>query len=204
MKLKKILTGIDFKLINGDLDIDITDIKYDSRDIEKDNLFIAVSGFKLDGHDFIDSAVENGASAVIIEKSLDLYYPGVSYIKVENSRREMAAAANNFFKKPLRYIDLIGITGTNGKTTTAFLLYNILKNAGIKTALFGTIKNVIDNQELSAKRTTPESLDLYRYFSKMVKKDVKYAVMEVSSHALDLYRVEHMEFTLAVFTNLSS
>lgn len=204
MKLQKILDGIEFKLVKGDLDIEIKDINYDSRDIKKDNLFIAVSGFKVDGHDFIDSAVKNGASAVIIEKNLNFYYPGVSYIKVENSRREMAAAANNFFNKPLRYIDLIGITGTNGKTTTAFLLYNILKEAGIKTALFGTIKNVIANQELSAKRTTPESLDLYRYFSEMVKKDVKYAVMEVSSHALDLYRVEHMKFALAVFTNLSS
>ncbi len=204
MKLKMILDGIEFKLLKGDLNIEITDIKYDSRDVEKDNLFIAVSGFEVDGHDFIASAVKNGASAVLIEKKLDFYYPDVSYIKVENSRREMAAAANNFFNKPLRYIDLIGITGTNGKTTTAFLLYNILKEAGIKTALFGTIKNVIDDQELSAKRTTPESLDLYRYFSEMVKKDVKYAVMEVSSHALDLYRVEYMKFTLTVFTNLSS
>jgi UDP-N-acetylmuramoyl-L-alanyl-D-glutamate--2,6-diaminopimelate ligase len=204
MKLQKILDGIEFEIIKGDLNIEIKDINYDSRNIKKDNLFIAVSGFKQDGHDFIDSAVINGASAVIIEKELDFYHPGVSYIKVENSRREMAAAANNFFNKPLRYIDLIGITGTNGKTTTAFLIYSILKEAGIKTALFGTIKNVIDNEEISAKRTTPESLDLYRYFSEMVKKDVRYAVMEVSSHALDLYRVEQMEFTLAVFTNLSS
>ncbi|MFW6280943.1 MAG: Mur ligase family protein, partial [Halanaerobium sp.] len=204
MKLQKILDGIEFELIKGDLNIEIRDINYDSREIKKDNLFIAVFGFKLDGHDFIDSAVINGASAVMIEKELDFYHPGISYIKVENSRREMAAASNNFFNKPLRYIDLIGITGTNGKTTTAFLIYSILKEAGIRTALFGTIKNVIDDEEISAKRTTPESLDLYRYFSKMVEKDVRYAVMEVSSHALDLYRVEQMDFTLAVFTNLSS
>lgn len=203
MKLKRILEGINFKLIKGNLDIEINDIKYDSREIQKDDLFIAISGFKVDGHDFIEAAVKNGASAVIIERELDFYYPDAAYIKVENSRREMASAANNFFDKPLRYIDLIGVTGTNGKTTTAFLIYNILKKSGVKTALFGTIKNVIAGQELSAKRTTPESLDLFRYFAEMVKKDVKYAVLEVSSHALDLYRVEQMNFTLAVFTNLS-
>jgi len=204
MKLKDVLDDIDTEFIKGETDIEISELRYDSREVEENNLFIAVSGFEADGHDYIEKAVENGAAAVVIEKEIEHYRSDITYIRVENSRRVMAELANNFFKHPLRYIDLIGITGTNGKTTTAYLIYKILKKSGIKTALFGTIKNIIEDQELDSKRTTPESVDLYRYFSRMVEKDVRYAVMEVSSHALDLYRVHGMEFTLAVFTNLTS
>lgn len=203
MKLKDVLNGIDIELIKGETDIEISELRYDSREVEENNLFIAVSGFEADGHDYIENAVENGAAAVLIEKEIEHYRSDITYIRVENSRRVMAELADNFFGHPLRYIDLIGITGTNGKTTTAYLTYKILKKSGIKTALFGTIINIIGDKELDSKRTTPESVDLYRYFSRMVEEDVSYAVMEVSSHALDLYRVYGMEFTLAVFTNLT-
>ena len=204
MKLKDVLNGIDTEFIKGKTDIEISELRYDSREVEENNLFIAVSGFEADGHDYIENAVENGAAAVVIENEIENYRPDITYIRVGKSRRVMAELANNFFGHPLRYIDLIGITGTNGKTTTAYLIYKILKKSGIKTALFGTIKNIIGDKELDSKRTTPESVDLYRYFRRMVEEDVSYAVMEVSSHALDLYRVYGMEFTLAVFTNLTS
>lgn len=203
MKLKNILNNIDFKLEKGSLEVEINEIKYDSREIERDNLFVAVSGFELDGHQFIEQAIKNGAAAVVVEKELPDYQNGVSYIKVDNSRRAMALLAKNFFEDPLAELDLIGITGTNGKTTTSFLLYNILKEYAGSAALFGTIKNVIGEQVLDSSRTTPESVDLYRYFSQMREKGVKYGVMEVSSHALDLYRVEGMDFAAAVFTNIS-
>jgi UDP-N-acetylmuramoyl-L-alanyl-D-glutamate--2,6-diaminopimelate ligase len=203
MKLKKILNNIDFELIKGKLAKEIYGIKYDSREIGKDNLFVAISGLELDGHQFIDQAIKNGATAVVIEKELPNYQSGVSYLKVDNSRKTMAKLGKNFFNNPLADIKLIGITGTNGKTTTSFLLYNILKEYAGKAALFGTIKNIIGEQELDSSRTTPESIDLYRYFAQMREKGVKYGVMEVSSHALDLYRVEGMEFAAAVFTNIS-
>jgi UDP-N-acetylmuramoyl-L-alanyl-D-glutamate--2,6-diaminopimelate ligase len=203
MNLKEILNNIDFEIKAGNLDKEITELKYDSREIEQGNLFIAVSGFEVDGHQFIAQAVKNGATAVIIEKNISHYESGVTYLKVDNSRKTMAQLAKDFFENPLSDIKLVGITGTNGKTTTSYLLYNILKSAKGKAALFGTIKNIIGDQELDSKRTTPESVDLYRYFSQMRDENVKYGVMEVSSHALDLYRVEGMEFAAAIFTNIS-
>lgn len=203
MDLKEILKNIDFELKAGKLNKDITEIKYDSRKIEKNNLFIAISGFKKDGHQYIPQALENGASTVIIEKEISEYQANITYLKVENSRKTMAIIAKNFFKDPLQDIKLIGVTGTNGKTTTSYLLYNILKEAANKSALFGTIKNIVGNKKLDASRTTPESIDLYRYFAQMRKEGIHYGVMEVSSHALDLYRVYGMDFAAAVFTNIS-
>lgn len=203
MKLKKLLNNIDCELKNGSFSKEITEIKYDSREIEKDNLFIAISGFEVDGHQFIDQAIKKGATAVVIEKELSNYQDGISYIKVDDSRKIMAQLGKTFFENPLADIELVGITGTNGKTTTAYLLYKILKEYSGNAALFGTIKNIIGDQALDSSRTTPESIDLYRYFSQMRKKGVKYGVMEVSSHALDLYRVEGMEFAGAIFTNIS-
>lgn len=203
MELKKILENIDYELKQGSLTKNIKDIKYDSRKIKKDNLFIAVSGFTQDGHQYITEALANGAAAVITEKELDNYQSAITYIKVKNSRKAMAKISKNFFENPLRDINLIGITGTNGKTTTAFLLYNILKDNFGRAALFGTVKNIIGENEINSKRTTAESLDLFRYFAQMRKKGIKYAVMEVSSHALDLARVDAVDFKAAVFTNLT-
>ncbi|MFW6295351.1 MAG: Mur ligase domain-containing protein, partial [Halanaerobium sp.] len=125
MKLKKILDNINFEVIRGDLEKDIVEIGYDSREIKENNLFIAIKGFETDGHQYISQAVRNGASAVIIENEITEYLPGIVYIKVKNSRRVMAEVAKNFFDNPLSDINLVGITGTNGKTTTAYLLYNI-------------------------------------------------------------------------------
>lgn len=203
MNLKLLLKDLKYKLKAGSLDVEINDLKYDSRNIAQNDLFIAISGFETDGHQYIDQAIAAGAKAVIIEKEISRYQPGISYLKVENSRKIMAQIAKNFFDDPLKDINLIGVTGTNGKTTTAFLLYHILQKQGSKAALFGTIKNIIGDREISSKRTTPESVDLYRYFKQMKNEGIKYGVMEVSSHALDLYRVEGMNFKAAIFTNIS-
>jgi UDP-N-acetylmuramoyl-L-alanyl-D-glutamate--2,6-diaminopimelate ligase len=203
MKLKDILAEIDFKLLQGDLEQEIKELSYDSRTINKDSLFIAITGFKTDGHVYIDQAVKAGAVAVIVEKEPAKLSPGITYLQVENSRRELAILAKNFYHDPLQNIKLIGVTGTNGKTTTSFLIHNILEASGKKTALFGTIKNLIGKKEITSSRTTPESLDLYKYFSYLQKQQIEYAVMEVSSHALALYRVYGMKFTAAVFTNLT-
>src|SRR6056297_3376902 len=181
MKLKKVLNNIDFEVIRGNLEKEIVEIGYDSREIKENNLFIAIKGFETDGHQYITQALENGASAVVIENEIAEYQPEITYIKVKNSRRVMAEIAKNFFGNPLSEINLVGITGTNGKTTTAYLLYNILKEYAGRAALFGTIKNIIGGEEVDSSRTTPESLDLYRYFARMKKSGIKYGVMEVSS-----------------------
>jgi UDP-N-acetylmuramoyl-L-alanyl-D-glutamate--2,6-diaminopimelate ligase len=203
VELKKIFKNIEFELKAGNLTKNIAEIKYDSRKIKKNNLFIAISGFETDGHQYISQAIENGASTVVIEKEISEYKNGITYIKVENSRKTMAEIAKTFFDDPLKEINLIGITGTNGKTTTSYLLYSIVKEYTDKAALFGTIKNIIGDKELDSNRTTAESIDLYRCFSKMRDEGINYGVMEVSSHALDLYRVYGMKFAAAVFTNIS-
>ncbi|ADO76868.1 UDP-N-acetylmuramoyl-L-alanyl-D-glutamate--2,6-diaminopimelate ligase [Halanaerobium praevalens] len=203
MQLNKILKNINYEIKAGNIKKEISEIKYDSRAIKTGNLFIAISGFKIDGHQYISQAIENGATAIIIEKELEVYEKDITYLKVENSRQVMSILAKNFFDNPLKEIKLIGITGTNGKTTTAYLLYKILQKYAGQAALFGTISNIIGSETLSSNRTTPESLDLYRYFAQMKKKGIKYGVMEVSSHALDLYRVESIDFEAAIFTNLS-
>lgn len=203
MQLNKILKNINYEIKAGNIKKEISEIKYDSRAIKTGNLFIAISGFKIDGHQYISQAIENGATAIIIEKELAVYEKDITYLKVKNSRQAMSILAKNFFDNPLKEIKLIGITGTNGKTTTAYLLYKILQTYAGQAALFGTISNIIGSETLSSNRTTPESLDLYRYFAQMKRKGIKYGVMEVSSHALDLYRVESIDFEAAIFTNLS-
>ena len=203
MKLNKLIENITPVNICGDLDININEIGYDSRKLNADSLFICIDGFKDDGHQYIEQAIKRGAKAVLIEKELNSYDNNITYIRVKNSRKAMSEIADIFYKHPLDSLSLIGVTGTNGKTTTTYLIKSILEQAGYKTGLIGTIKNIIDDKNLPSVRTTPESLDLYRIFQKMVENDLKYAVMEVSSHALDLYRVYDMKFEIAVFTNIS-
>ncbi|MFW5998591.1 MAG: UDP-N-acetylmuramoyl-L-alanyl-D-glutamate--2,6-diaminopimelate ligase [Bacillota bacterium] len=203
MNLKEIIQVIDPEQIYGNTDIEIADIVYDSRKASDNSLFICIEGFENDGHDYINNAVNNGTVAVLIEKDLNEYRNDITYVKVNDSRKKMSKMAALFYGYPLRKLQLIGITGTNGKTTTSYLIKSIIENAGFKTGLIGTINIIIGEERLPATRTTPESLDLYKYFSRMVKKGVTHVVMEVSSHALELERVKGMDFTIAVFTNIS-
>ncbi|SMB96442.1 UDP-N-acetylmuramoylalanyl-D-glutamate--2,6-diaminopimelate ligase [Desulfonispora thiosulfatigenes DSM 11270] len=183
-------------------DIDLKGIQYDSRSIKEGDLFIAIKGFKVNGHHYINDALKNGASIVLIE---DKNYCSHDYpwILVSDSRAALADLSAKYFGYPSRNFTLIGITGTNGKTTTSNLIAKILEEQGEKVGLIGTIHNRIGSEILPVERTTPESRDLQELFAQMVQKDVTYVIMEVSSHALDLMRVRGSEFDIAVFTNLT-
>lgn len=181
-------------------DVEITSIENDNRKVQQGSLFICVKGYTVDGHQFAASAVSNGAVAILAEKELDLDVP---VIVVKNTIRAMAVLADAFYGQPTKKLHLIGITGTNGKTTTSHLIEKILADTGKKTGLIGTMYTKIGDEVLETKNTTPESLTLQKTFSKMVNKGVEVCVMEVSSHALDMGRVHGCDYNTAVFTNLT-
>jgi len=203
MNLQVLLNNLNVEKIIGNDNININGLKYDSREVSKGDLFICIQGFKTDGHKYIPEVINKKVNAVLIDKKLDNYSNEITYIKVKDSRKAMAQIAKNFYQDPLQDIDLIGVTGTNGKTTTTYLIKDILNKSGYKTGLIGTIEVYDGESSIDASRTTPESLDIYKYLAKMREKNVRYAVMEVSSHALALNRVDTMEFKAAIFTNLT-
>lgn len=202
MKLKDLAAGIDYKIVKGSEDIEIDKISYDSRNVKKNELFVCIEGYNTDGHKYIDSAVEKGASAIICTK-LPEKLPECTILLVENSRKALAAAAANFYNHPVQQLKIIGITGTNGKTTSSYMIKAILESAGYKTGLIGTVANYIGDKKLITHRTTPESLELQELFCEMVESGVTYCIMEVSSHSLYLDRVYGIEFNEGVFTNLT-
>ncbi|MCY6370357.1 UDP-N-acetylmuramoyl-L-alanyl-D-glutamate--2,6-diaminopimelate ligase [Clostridium ganghwense] len=202
MKLREILKGLNYEIIKGEESVEINKIEYDSRKIEKGDIFICIEGFNVDGHKYVQSAYEKGAVAIICSKKLD-NAPECNIIKVKNGREALAVCASNFYGNPSNKLNLIGITGTNGKTTSTFMIKSILEHAGYSVGLVGTIANFIGEEKLKAERTTPESLELHELFKKMVDKKIKYCIMEVSSHSLSLDRVYGLGFSQAVFTNLT-
>lgn len=181
-------------------DLNISSIAYDSRKVTKGTLFVAIPGFNFDGHDFIPEAIQKGAVLVVGEKDLDL---GVPYVRVESSRKALGKISANFCKYPADKLNIIGITGTNGKTTTSYLIKAVLDKAGYNTGVIGTIGNKIKDTIISSDHTTPESLEINQLFCKMIEKGVEYVVMEVSSHSLKLNRVDEIPFKIGVFTNLT-
>lgn len=201
LKLKDILQGIDIIKIYGDDDVDISHITNNSRECKKGSLFVAVRGFQTDGHKYIGSAIENGASAVICEEFCPDYQ--CIQVVVANSRRSEAVAASNFYKNPHKNFKLIGVTGTNGKTTVTYLVKHILESQGKKVGLIGTNQNMIGDEAFETGRTTPDSIELQGVFAKMSDAHVDYCIMEVSSHALELDRVYGCEFYTGAFTNLT-
>ncbi len=208
MELKKLLIGIEGIKAKGNLDIDITGIEYNSKKVEKGYIFVAIKGFTVDGHEFIKPAVESGAIAVVVQEGCDLKYikdlQDTTIIMVPDTRKALAIISNNFYDSPTDKLKLIGVTGTKGKTTTTFMIKEILEKAGKKVGLIGTISTYINGKNMGdSERTTPESLELQKIFSEMVKEQVEYAVMEVSSQSLKLHRVDGCKFDIAIFTNLS-
>ncbi len=184
-----------------DEDPEVRALAYDSRNARPGSLFVAVTGTVADGHDFVHQAVKLGAVAVVVEKEIpELTVPQVV---VADSRSALAVMANRFFDHPSRKLKLLGVTGTNGKTTTAYLLESIFRQAGLRTGLIGSIEHRINGERYQSERTTPESLDLQQMLAAMVDAGVEVVVMEVSSHALDLERVQGCLFAGRVFTNLS-
>ena len=201
MKLRDILEGIEIRSIHADPEMEITGIAYDSRTVEPGQLFVAVTGFAADGHRFIPMAVEKGAAAVLCQTPPEGEIP---YVQVENTRSALALASANFFGRPAEKMKFIGITGTNGKTTSTYLLKEILeKTAGAKVGLVGTIQNMIGDQVLETERTTPESYELQKLFAEMAEAGCTHVVMEVSSHALVLDRVAGVHFDVGMFSNLT-
>jgi UDP-N-acetylmuramoyl-L-alanyl-D-glutamate--2,6-diaminopimelate ligase len=202
VQIQAVLKDIDILQVSGILSGEVSAICYDSRNCGKDSLFVAVSGLKLDGHAYIREAVNRGAKFVVHEKDYSPP-PGVTSIRVLNSRAILGVLAKNFYKDPSSRLCLIGVTGTNGKTTVTYLLEAILKAAGFSVGIMGTVNYRFNNKEMPAPHTTPESYELQRILRIMVDQGVTHVVMEVSSHALDLRRVDECSFDMGIFTNLS-
>ena len=207
MELNSLLKGLENFRTKGDLNINITNVENNSKKVTPGTLFIAIKGFDFDGHAYVGEAIERGATAVMLDLSADLTKvkipAGVTVIISDNTRLAMARIACNFYGNPSKKFKLIGVTGTKGKTTTTYMIKSILEKAGHKVGLIGTIANYVGDKCISeSSRTTPESLELQRYFALMAKEQVEYVVMEVSSQALKLHRVEGCEFDYAIFTNL--
>lgn len=208
MKLKDLLAGIENLKMKGDLELDITSIQNNSKEVKLGSLFVAIKGYDFDGHQYVEEAIKNGAVAVMLDMSADLksiHLPkDMTVILTDNTRTAIAQLACNFYKNPSRYFKLIGVTGTKGKTTTTFMLKSILEKAGYKVGLIGTIANYIGEDMISeSNRTTPEALELQQLFYKMAVAKVDYVVMEVSSQSLKLHRVDGTNFDMAIFTNFS-
>lgn len=190
-------------------DLAISGIEVDSRKVQDGYIFVAVKGYKTDGHQFIKSAIEKGASCIIIEKEeLDNTKPlienkDIILIPYNNTRKALAIVSKIFYDDPSSKLKLIGVTGTNGKTTITYMIREVLHYSNIKTGLIGTISNYIDNEKIPSPVTTPDALELNRLFYRMVEKQIEYVIMEVSSHALYLDRVYGLDFDAAIFTNLS-
>lgn len=205
MKLKSILKGLEYELLRGGLDIEISKIEYDSRKIEPKDLFICIKGYATDGHNYVQAALDKGAAAILCMDDIEdiAADKDCTVVKVKDTRKAMALAGSNYYGNPKEKLKIIGVTGTNGKTTSTFMIKSILEEAGFKTGIIGTIANYIGDKKVETSRTTPESLDLHKLFCEMVDQEVKYVVMEVSSHSLYLDRVYGIEFCEGVFTNLT-
>ncbi|WP_195970351.1 UDP-N-acetylmuramoyl-L-alanyl-D-glutamate--2,6-diaminopimelate ligase [Clostridium thermobutyricum] len=202
MELKKLLEGLHYEIIKGKNDGEVKNVNYDSRKVLQGDLFVCIKGFTSDGHKFASKAIENGAKYIVCEEIVECN-DDITLIKVEDSRKALAVIGSNFYENPKDKLKIIGVTGTNGKTTTAFMIKSILENAGKKVGLIGTIANYIGDEKLDTERTTPESLELHELFSKMVKENVEFCVMEISSHSLELDRVYGIRFQSGLFTNLT-
>jgi len=201
MKLRELLEGLNILAATADLEQEIPHVSYDSRATRPGDLFVAMTGFAVDGHDFIGRALDAGAAAVLCEK---IPQGEVPYVQVADSRRALAVVGANFFGHPADSMTMIGVTGTNGKTTTTYLLKAILEQTlGAKVGLIGTNQNMIGEQVLPTERTTPESFELQGLFARMRDAGCTHVVMEVSSHALALDRVYGVHYAVGIFTNLT-
>src|SRR6266540_3999637 len=201
MQLKTLVAALPTRQVIGTLDRTVESIAYDSRRVQRNGLFVALRGEKSDGHEFIGSAIEKGASVIVTER--EEQHPRVTCLVVENTRATLADFSATFYGHPARKLKLAAVTGTNGKTTTTFLIKHISENAGLRCGLIGTVRYEIGERILPAIRTTPESLDLQELLAQIANAGCKAAAMEVSSHALAQERTRGIEWNVAVFTNLT-
>lgn len=202
MKLEKLLINIDYELIKGSIDCEISDIIYDSRKVIKNCVFVALVGYNVDGHKYIEDAIAKGASVIVVEKDIDIN-DDVTILKVKNTRNALAIMACNYFDNPVSKLTMIGITGTKGKTTTTFMIKKILEKSNKRVGIIGTNGVYYNDVKYLINNTTPESYEIQRYLKEMVDNNIEYVVMEVSSQALKFNRVDGIIFDYGVFTNLT-
>ena len=203
INLKEILWKVAIEAVNGSTDVAIEKMEFDSRKISENDVFIAIRGTISDGHDFIETAINNGAIAIICDTFPEIIVTGITYIKVNDTNNAMAFMTANYFENPSQKLKLVGITGTNGKTTVTSLLYQLFQKAGHKVGLLSTVKILVDTKEYKATHTTPDSITINQYLKEMVEEGVEYCFMEVSSHGIHQKRTEGLQFAGGVFTNLS-
>ena len=202
MKLSKLLEKIDYTLVKGNIEIEIKDLAYDSRNVSNDYVFISIVGNNVDGHDYIDKAIDNGAKAIIVSKDIDIDNDA-TIVKVEDTSKILSRLSMNLFDNPHKKMTTIAITGTKGKTTTSFMIKNILEKSGNKCGVIGTTGIYIGDKYYPNKNTTPLSYDTLKYMNEMVLEGIQYVVMEVSSQALKYDRVNDIIFDYGIFTNLT-
>ena len=203
MKLSELLKNVKVITSQGDMDIEIKDVNIDSRKIGNGHLFIAMKGTQVDGHKFINKAIELGASAILLEDMPEELNEKVSYVQVASTEEEAGKVATMFYGEPSRKLKLVGVTGTNGKTTIATLLYRMFREFGYKVGLLSTVCNYINDEEVPASHTTPDPIELNRLLARMVEEGCEYAFMECSSHAIQQHRIGGLEFVGGIFTNLT-
>lgn len=201
--LKDILYKVNMKAVTGDTGVTINDIHFDSRKVKLNDVFIAIRGTLSDGHDFIGNAENQGALAIVCEELPEEKINGVTYIEVGDTKKALAYIAANYYDNPSEKLKLVGVTGTNGKTTIATLLYKLFKKAGFKCGLLSTVKVMVDDEEHTAIRTTPDSITINSYLKDMNNAGVEFCFMEVSSHGIDQHRTTALKFVGGIFTNLS-
>lgn len=203
LALRDILYKVSLVSASGDMSKTISSICFDSREVKKDSLFVAISGTQVDGHDYISKAVEKGAVSVVCQKLPEEINPEVTYVAVNNSAESLGIMASNFYGNASQKLKLVGVTGTNGKTTIATLLYTLYRKLGYSVGLLSTVENKVDGAIIPASHTTPDAIQLNELLATMVDKGCEYCFMEVSSHALDQSRVAGVHFTGAIFSNIS-
>lgn len=201
--LKDILYRANLLDVSGTTNVAITSVTADSRKVEKDALFVAVRGTQSDGHSFIHQAVEAGAIAVVCEQIPDNKEEKITYVKVKDAFFALGVIAANFFDNPSEKLKLVGVTGTNGKTTTVTLLFNLFRSLGYNAGLISTVKNQVNNTVIPSTHTTPDSVQLNKLLAEMAERGVTHCFMEVSSHAVAQNRIAGIHFSGAVFTNIT-
>ncbi len=201
--LKDILYGVSLKQVVGSTDVEVKQLQLDSRKVSAGDCFIAVKGTALDGHAFIDQCIEKGAIAIICEELPAIIKDGVTYVKVQHAGRAVGIMATNFFGNPSAQMKVVGVTGTNGKTSVVTLLFRLLRKMGKNAGLLSTVQNQINEEIIPSTHTTPDPISLNRLMKQMADAGCEYCFMEVSSHAVDQHRIEGLKFTGAVFTNLT-
>ncbi|AJG98053.1 UDP-N-acetylmuramoyl-L-alanyl-D-glutamate--2,6-diaminopimelate ligase [Clostridium beijerinckii] len=206
MKLYNLLKDSDYEIISGSVDIDARSVSYDSRKVKGDSVFICIKGANADGHDYIDEAIKSGALAIVIQEEIKINNENITVIKVRNTKLALASIANMFYNEPSKEINLVGVTGTNGKTTVIHYIKDILESYKKRTAIIGTLGYESNKEKASIQKvnpTTPESLELQGLFREFINKGAENIIMEVTSSALARQRVEYCDFNVGVFTNLS-